>query len=62
MVDHPGMPNAEELASKLTASMISGISAGALNNTDEWNLIFPEHVFTSAEEFLEGIWKDKALS
>lgn len=59
MVNHPGMPNAEELASRLTASMILGISAGALNNGDEWNRIFPEYEFTSARKFLESVWRDK---
>lgn len=59
VVDHPGMPNAAELASKLTASMILSISAGALNTTNEWNRIFPGYRFTSADDFLKGIWMDK---
>lgn len=59
MIDHPGMPNAEELASKLTAGMILAISAGALNTTDEWNRVFPEYEFMSAEKFLERVWRGK---
>ncbi|KAF2160733.1 hypothetical protein M409DRAFT_28870 [Zasmidium cellare ATCC 36951] len=59
MIDHPGMPNAQELASELSAGMILAISAGALNTTDEWNRVFPEYTFMSAERFLEGVWKGK---
>ncbi|KAK4501345.1 hypothetical protein PRZ48_007153 [Zasmidium cellare] len=58
-IDHPGMPDAEALASKLTAGMILAIEAGALDTSDEWNRVFPEYDFTQAEEFLEGVWRGR---
>lgn len=61
IVDHPGIPkeHAEGLAPTLVASMLLGISAGALNVTDEWNQLLPEYKFTQAEEFLDKAWKGK---
>jgi hypothetical protein len=39
--------------------MLLGISAGALNVTDEWNQLLPDYKFTQAEEFLGEAWKSK---
>lgn len=60
-VDHPGIPReqAEALAPKLVSGMLLGISAGALNVTDEWNRLLPDYQFTQAAEFLAGAWYNK---
>ncbi|KAH8651322.1 hypothetical protein BX600DRAFT_489765 [Xylariales sp. PMI_506] len=43
----------------VTVGILLSSSNGAWNSSDEFNLIFPEYEFTSAEEFLTGVWKEK---
>jgi hypothetical protein len=61
LVSHPAIPpdQAATLSGILLAGMLLGISAGALNVSDEWNRLLPDYTFTQAEEFLSKAWRDK---
>jgi hypothetical protein len=60
-VDHPGIPReqAKALAPMLVSGMLLGISAGALEVTDEWNRLLPDYQFTQAADFLAEAWRGK---
>ena len=61
LVNHPAIPpdRAGALSGILLAGMLLGISAGALNVSDEWNRLLPDYKFAQAEEFLSEAWRDK---
>jgi hypothetical protein len=50
---------ATALAENVTAGILLGISAGALNVSDEWNKLLPDYKFTKAEDFLTEAWRGK---
>ena len=64
-VDHPSVATLDE-ATKLHFSklLVSGMllnqAEGAGLVSDEWNQIFPDYKFVGAEEFLTGVWTEKA--
>lgn len=60
-VSHAAIPadQAEALAENLLAGMTLGISAGALNVSDEWNTLFPEYKFIQPRELLSEAWKGR---
>lgn len=60
-VVHPAIKpeEAEAMAKTFLAGMTLGISAGALNVSDEWNRIFPKYEFTQPHDFLTAMWSGK---
>lgn len=49
----------EAMAAFLMSGVLLGLSAGALNVSDEWNRLLPDYKFTSAEDFLAEAWSGK---
>jgi hypothetical protein len=60
-IDLPGIPpeQVESATQSLLISIHLGVSAGVLHVSDEWNRLLPDFRFTSAEEFLTKVWRDK---
>lgn len=61
VVDHPAIPpeQAKAFAEMFLAGFSLGMSAGALNTSDEWNKLLPDFQFTQPRPFLTDMWKDK---
>lgn len=49
----------DALSAMMVSGILLGISAGALNVSDEWNRLLPDYKFTKAEEFLAEAWRGK---
>ncbi|CAM1511836.1 Fc.00g093490.m01.CDS01 [Cosmosporella sp. VM-42] len=49
----------EAISTMIVSGVLMGISAGALQVSDEWNQLLPEYKLTQAEEFLAKAWKGK---
>jgi hypothetical protein len=43
----------------LMSGILLGISAGALDVSDEWNRLLPDYKLTQAEDFLTEAWRGK---
>lgn len=63
-VDHPSI-NGLDAATKrqfskhLTTKMLLNLTESAGVVSDEWNRIFPDYKFTTAEEFVTKVWAGK---
>ncbi|KND90003.1 hypothetical protein TOPH_05289 [Tolypocladium ophioglossoides CBS 100239] len=58
---HPSFPpeQFDAISAMLLSGILLGISAGALNVSDEWNRLLPDYKFTQAENFLTEAWRGK---
>lgn len=58
-VNHPSMSagDKEEMGRQLLTGIARNVAEGLGTVSDEWNKIFPEYRFTTAEEFLTGVFK-----
>lgn len=56
--DHPSMAkeDAVEFSKRLLRGIILNAAEGAATVSDEWNQIFPDYKFVTAEEFLTGVF------
>ncbi|KAK6508683.1 hypothetical protein TWF506_010762 [Arthrobotrys conoides] len=61
-ISHPSIPADQvELISQAFASgILLALSNGAYRVNDAWNKLLPDYKITQAEEFLAGVWNDKA--
>ncbi|KAK6332987.1 hypothetical protein TWF718_010813 [Orbilia javanica] len=61
-VSHPSLSadEIESLSQGFTSGILLALSDGAYRVNDAWNRILPDYKITQAEEFLAGVWHDKA--
>ncbi|KAK4099539.1 NAD(P)-binding protein [Parathielavia hyrcaniae] len=58
---HPSLTpeQVETQAGAMTAGILLGLAAGALQVSDEWNKLLPDVEFAKAEDFLAEAWRGK---
>jgi hypothetical protein len=61
LIDHASIPadQVEFFSRIIVASMMLATHAKAYHTSDEWNRLLPDYKFTSAEDFLAGVWAGK---
>ncbi|PWY88208.1 NAD(P)-binding protein [Aspergillus heteromorphus CBS 117.55] len=59
--EHPSIPpeQVEVFSAIILAGVLSAISAGDYESSDEWNRLLPDYEFTQPEEFLAEAWRGK---
>lgn len=58
MVEHHGVPKEmrEQVSKGVLLEYAAGLKRGVWTVSNEWNKLLPDFEFTSAEEYLKGIW------
>lgn len=58
LIEHRNIPEEyrEDASKRILKEYLASIAGGGWSVSDEWNKLLPDFRFTSAEEYLNGVW------